>query len=106
MDKPTSFHSETHHYLFLIPPSLSFSFTQSTTWVKRESEKIALEGSDTGTPIVLPDLRPCYVKNETHASYLTHCGEQPLPAAAAEGAPASSSSSTSSNEEETKKEEL
>ena len=64
--------------------------------MKRESEKIALEGTDKGTPVVLPPSQACYVKNETHASYLTHCSEQPLPSLSA-AAPVSDSADASAS---------
>jgi Polyketide cyclase / dehydrase and lipid transport len=78
--------------LILTPPLLSHAPTppitvtfltktaliSSTTWVKRESEKIAASGKNLGTPIVLPDLRSCFSANDTHASYETRCSEQSL----------------------------
>lgn len=48
--------------------------------MKRESEKIAASGGETASPpVLLPDLRPCFVSNDTMASYEAHCAEGAVP---------------------------
>lgn len=77
------FFADIHSLTSSHSPLPLFCECQSTTWVKRESEKIAADPvADKGTPVVLPALGACYSKNETHASYATQCSELAVPLSA------------------------
>jgi hypothetical protein len=55
---------------------LYYSITQSTTWVKRESEKQAKVEADVPAPAtLLPDVRPCFSEDENGAIYDVSCSE-------------------------------
>lgn len=58
------------------------ALVESTTWVKRESEKQATTGVASGSFVsaapTLPDLRACFVEDAEGSRYLTHCSEGPV----------------------------
>eukprot|EP01034_Spumella_vulgaris_P033293 gene33293-41085_t len=58
---------------FIVTYLTKTALVESTTWVRKESEKVAKLGTFSETPSTLPDLTACFVTNEYGARYDTHC---------------------------------
>ncbi len=51
---------------------------QSTTWVRKEAERVARDGAvsaEGGRRVALPDLAPCFLSDGEGSRYDTHCSQ-------------------------------